>query len=59
MNPNSVYIRKNTDSGKFEIVQYYNVTSAPDKVILVLDDVRDGDCQYSAVDVIREGFRRR
>ena len=50
----AVYIRKNTDSGQFEIVQYYG-----DKVLMILDEVLEPDCQYNAVEMIREGFRRR
>ena len=50
----AVYIRKNTDSGQFEIVQYYG-----DKVLMILDEVLEPECQYNAVEMIREGFRRR
>ena len=50
----AVYIRKNTDSGQFEIVQYYG-----DKVLMILYEVLEPDCQYNAVEMIREGFRRR
>ena len=50
----AVFIRKNTDSGQFEIVQYYG-----DKVLMIVDEVLEPDCQYNAVEMIREGFRRR
>ena len=54
MNAQTVYIRKATDSGKFEIVQYHG-----DKVLLVLDNVMNADLQCSAVDLIQADRKRR